>query len=597
MFLNAVKNGVFFRTLLILYFAYLLLSRVAYLNADLPLWEFNIEEKATAYNARNMVLFGDASSGGRDYEPRVSSPLPYLLSCLSFLLMGVSLVSLRLPYALLSVAAIFLFYKVLRKETNPWFALLGTVLLGSSQFVVALNRSAVAENLFILLMAAAFYFFRNFVENKKTIFAFLFGLFAALNLSVKYSGIHFLLVCGTGILLYALAERKNPSAAGRPVLLFTAGSALSLILPGAALLWGRGNGALKTIGWLCKDNLAFDHETFLHNLNFELPLFFLRLFPFVLLIALTGLFLIVLFRLRPLSKTDAFALLWLTLGIVSSLFGFLYYKRLIFLILPVVYLAVKTAYGMWRYLKEPDPPQEGKIGGWRGETIRTAGLTALWWGFSLLIAPSVLFVLTFYFGAHNGKILHATMLAAYMLLPVTNLVCQWIASRNFSRFTASDLKRWLVGGGFCFFIAASVFSLAANEINDTNIFLNPKNLAFQSFENSRDLGKILGPNTTVIGSEMAFRILGFDNKCKFLFNHDGSIDPFAAYKKDVADILSAKDPRYFCLILDYKLGLSALVEFQLSMEKINRHYPRLRLVKTYPFMNSSLFLFDKYGRP
>ena len=80
MFLFLRKKENVFRILLCLYFAYLLWSRLAYLNADSPAYWIDVEEKATAYNARNKVLFGDPSSGGNHYEPMVSSPLPAMVS-------------------------------------------------------------------------------------------------------------------------------------------------------------------------------------------------------------------------------------------------------------------------------------------------------------------------------------------------------------------------------------------------------------------------------------------------------------------------------------------------------------------------------------
>jgi len=144
-FLRRKEN--IFRVLLLLYFLYLLLSRVSYLNSDSPSIELDVEEKATAYNARNQVLFGDYHSGGKAYEPMVSSPLPAVVSYLSFLLLGVSLTALRLPYALLSVLAIFIFYKILNKEVSSWFALLGVMLFGSVYCMLILNRCGLVENL------------------------------------------------------------------------------------------------------------------------------------------------------------------------------------------------------------------------------------------------------------------------------------------------------------------------------------------------------------------------------------------------------------------------------------------------------------------
>ena len=70
------------KTIIFIYFIYLLFSRFFYLHADFPksdiysaYWSCNIEEKAGAYNARNKILFGNWDSGGVNYQPMALMPL------------------------------------------------------------------------------------------------------------------------------------------------------------------------------------------------------------------------------------------------------------------------------------------------------------------------------------------------------------------------------------------------------------------------------------------------------------------------------------------------------------------------------------------
>lgn len=590
MLVSAVRKQNIFRIVLLIYFVYLLLGRLTYLNSDSPVWEFNTEEKATAYNARNKVLFGDWSSGGRDYEPMVSSPLPNLVSYISFLLLGISLFSLRFPYALLSVLAIFIFYRVLKKETGTLFAFFGIALFSSINLIILLNRSATVENLFILFMTLALFYFQDYAENKNGLSIFLCGLFSALNLSVKYSSISFLFISAAAVLIASFSRGRGYAAIVRLYSVFIAGAMIGLILPGLALFFGRATGALEAIKFQCESTSYFNRDLVLRNIKIVYPLFFIQFFSFISLIVIMGLSSMVSLNARKLSKTDIFVLLWLILGSVSALFGLLHYKRLIFLLIPAVYITVKGGYGMWQYLKESGRIlcyREG-INLRRGKGVAQSIRMIIFWCLILIALPSVAKYILFLYGYGKAGFIGLVLLSSFIILPMARGAYSYFTTRDFHLAVVS-LERWFVGACFTFFIILSIISILTNEINNANHIFNKKNHEFLSFEGSRDLGRILKANTAIIGSEMVFRILGFENRCKFIFNHDG----WRPYNWDIEDIISRDDIRYFCLFLDEKNPITIL-QFNSGLDKIRSVYLNLELVKGYKFRHQYYAIYDKY---
>ena len=611
MFVFLRKKENVFRVLLCLYFGYLLLSRVIYLNADSPAHWLDIEEKSSAYNARNKVLFDDSSSGGKNYELMIASPLPAVISYLSFLLLGVSMFSLRLPYALLSVLAIFIFYKVLKKEMNLFVAFLGIVLFGSSYFILLWNRSAVVENLFILFTGVSLFFFQDYEENEKDGSIFLFGLFSALNISVKYSGAYFLVVSTAAAVMLFFKKGRSFSARIRSGAYYAAGVALSLILPVAALLLRRSDGELETLKWLCSVQ-AGNEKNFIENIKIIYPLFFMKHFPLIAWAALTGLFSMLFLRLQKLTRTDAFVLLWLILGSVITLPSALTLKRLIFLLIPLVYIAVKGGYGMWHYLRESNRVRDCGIGGSfdrRKGGLLFAGKMLLGCGLIILLSwaakyalmehdePWHPYIFLFSFStfltkpmAAYAKPISTFILLALTVLPVVGAVSSFAITRDFYQAQGA-LKRWLVALLFVFLTTASVLSIISNEISNANLLFHPQNLEYKSFERSREFGRIV-KNATVIGSEDAFRMLGFENRCKFIFNHAAPINGRHFFNRDIDDIILRRDIRYFCLFVsDSGVYVDAFLP---SFEKIKSAYPDVVLLKSYFFENSLYLLFDKY---
>ena len=608
MFLFLRKKENIFRILLCLYFGYLLLGRVIDLNSDSPDYWLDVEEKAMAYNARNKVLFGDWSSGGVNYDATVSSPLPGIISYMSFLILGVHLVSLRLPYALLSVLALLIFYKVLKKEMNSWMALLGTVLFGSSHYILLLSRSALVENLFILLTAASLSLYQDYEEQGKKASLFLFGLFSALTIAVKYSGVYFFVVSAVGALMIVLCRGEGFLERLRSYGIYAAGVALSLTLPVISLFFGAKDGVWETIKFQCGFHIEAGHS-FSTNQSGYLS-FFVEHLPFISLVALAGLFAMFSLRLRSLTKTDAFVLMWLILGSALAFSCGISYKRLIFLLIAVIYVAVRGGYGMWFYLKSSALTDHGMS----PILVRGKGAMPFVWkmiggcGFVFLVSWAARYVLS---GNGVTSFTPAMLLSTFtnksmfqaggisliislglLVPPVAGAALRFITTHDLCLAVAT-LKKWFVAAILFFSIAAMALSIMTNEVRNCEFLFHPENRKHESFELSRDLGQTVKANATIIGSEMALRFLGFENRCKFLFNHDGGnsrgLDP---RDLDNSDIARRKDIRYFCIALPTNSIL--LDQYLFGISKIKRLCPAMTLLKIYRFGDTVLSLFDKY---
>ncbi|MCL5090749.1 MAG: glycosyltransferase family 39 protein [Patescibacteria group bacterium] len=177
-----------FSWLTIFFFIFLFIIRLVFLTADSELF-FDVEEKASAYNARNLALFSQFKYDNNSYQPIWYLPLSNILSFPIFKVIGVGFFQLRIPYVFLSLIGIFFFYLIIKKETNRIFALLGIVLYGLHNFVLQANRSSLTENFFFVLPLISVYFLQLGFEKKKNHFFFWSGFFIFLSTLVKINGL------------------------------------------------------------------------------------------------------------------------------------------------------------------------------------------------------------------------------------------------------------------------------------------------------------------------------------------------------------------------------------------------------------------------
>lgn len=167
----------------------LIFIRLYHIDADFSSFaSIEPEEKASGYNARNKVLFGDWDSGGGWYQPMVYMPLANLFSYISFSFFGVGTVQLRLPFTILSILSLILFYIVLNKEYGRRYAIFMTAQFGLVPLVVALNRSAINENLSILYVIIIMLVLQS--GGKGVLSLFFLGLLIPAGLLIKIDHIY-----------------------------------------------------------------------------------------------------------------------------------------------------------------------------------------------------------------------------------------------------------------------------------------------------------------------------------------------------------------------------------------------------------------------
>lgn len=597
-----------------LFFALLFFSRIVFLSADSPFWSLNVEEKTLVYNARNKVISGDWDSGGNIFQPILISPLGNLISYLSFSIFDISLLGLRIPYIFLTFIGFIFYYFLLRKEFGRTFALFGTALLSTLYLITLVNRSALAENLFLFLMIMSLFFYQK--GFKKEHYFFLAGLFAFLNLMVKLNGGLFILIPVLALTLTGKNIRKRLAFK----MLFS-GILAGLLVH--AFLFGifYRTGSLISVKYLVLFYLGFidpsqsslDVPVFLssrigdmmrivlHNIviNFrhDIPRFFRLYVPFLPLLGSISIIPLALFGYRRISELDKFNLLWLAGGLLFNSLFYLYYKRLLFLLPPICYFVTRASAMFWNSCFK----KESNATPW----YRLLVPYLLHIIFILLIIK-VIHEIAHYFplefklkGLLERRILLGSLLFISLSFGITVLLDHVYHRGRYYHY----LWRFLFGAYLIFLLYATSYTIVKNvDRSIKNIYLPQEGIKYLTYKNSKDLGEILEP-TTIVGNEIAFRMLGFENHHKFIFNSDGG--QTAYLDKDLKEIINREDIRYFCLFYDQHPSQKlACAQQDERLQTILSHYPRTKLVKVYKHVsldrlfvapvNLDMRLYDKY---
>ncbi|MFH1905647.1 MAG: glycosyltransferase family 39 protein [bacterium] len=562
-----------FSWLVLVFFVLLLLSRVLFLTSDSFRSGFDVEEKCVGYNARNKVLFDNWESGG-DYQPMAFNPLSNLISYLSFSSLGVGLFSLRIPYALLSILGFVLYYLVLKKEFNRYFSFLGTMFLSSITYIAAMNRTAICENLFLFLTIATLFFYQKGLKYYKYFFGV--GLFSFLTLVAKLNGAIFTLATFAAVSFFIFRKKGERKKIFPP---FFAGIALGLLIWVVSLLPFHQVGYFPTLKWLILANTQlidiYQSDVSVQVLNsfravinsiqsnFRLtPMVINGTLPYTTLLGLTSIW-VIFYYCKRISELDKFSILWLIVGILFINLFCLNEKRLVLIIPAMVYLIVKTFTLLWNNRNNKG-------------FIHPQAVAVLFIGF-LLIFSSWLWR----FSQHN---IHNTIFPlpgrnTILFLSLFIGICLALLFNRIRNPMKYCYLRKLAVRLYSFsFLFAIVIS---NYHNIDNFFLSRQNMSFQA---SRDLGRILEP-TTIVGTELAYRFLGFENCHKFIFKHDGGKHNI---NKDIAHILERDDIRYFCLNMDRNKRLD-----DPNIKKMLSYYPKAKLLKIYKCGRFSFALFDK----
>lgn len=150
----------------------------------------NIMEARNFVTAREMLTDGNWLLTTMDGFPRYEKPpLPTWLVAISGSIFGLdSIWALRLPSALVTLLLMFLFFTLSRKLTqHKTYALIATLILGTSFFVIFAGRNGTWDIFANSFMLCGIYYLFQFFENhdKRYRYALLAGLFIGLSFMSK----------------------------------------------------------------------------------------------------------------------------------------------------------------------------------------------------------------------------------------------------------------------------------------------------------------------------------------------------------------------------------------------------------------------------
>ncbi len=564
--------------LVILFFGIILLSRLLFLGADLPSTHVEIEEKPGGYSARNMILFNRWSLYQNWYQPMVYVPVQNLLSYLSFRFLGIGLAQFRFPMALASFFGLIFFFLILLKQTNRWFALLGLSLYAFGFEMTVWNRSGLSENLYFLFIPLSAYFLTKEKLSNKDFFFLVF--FAALNVVVKLDGYSFFLTVALFTLIWSYKLRSWVKNTKFLILGLLAALAVLLAL------------------FVVFD--AFKYVSSMYRFYFEImgnqgPIFngifltfkklssiLLSIDPYILLALLISLPVLLVNRFR-LNRIDWFMIAFLFIGTLSRLqvpADIIYWKRVMFLYFPFVYVIIRTLFLLFDrrdnlFEKERTPEKEfiGLIvsSGWSLATL------AFYFAFFGQSIPRI-----YGFGEYRESFHYAKGTFTYLLL----VILLAVGSFNYLLFFGRNQK---VKNALAISILFLVLlSLSTNSFNVGKIFL-PGNIRYSYQENIK-YAKLIPEEEMIVSHEQGFRAFSYLSNHDFYFNHDGGTNP-VSYR----EVFERKDLRYFILnIEEFFRGRWGLTN-QDRLAFIKEAYPNLRLLGVFMASRVPLAIYDKYG--
>lgn len=122
------------------------------------------DEGLYSHAARNQVLFGTWRTD--EWDNRLVSPLFDLLALVSYALLGVGYVQLRLISVLCATAALPLFYRLLRDDLSPGWATLATALWACDYFWLQYSRLGLLEPGMVAWLVAAAWCWRRALDGR-----------------------------------------------------------------------------------------------------------------------------------------------------------------------------------------------------------------------------------------------------------------------------------------------------------------------------------------------------------------------------------------------------------------------------------------------
>ena len=276
-----------------------LLGRFLDLSADPPLnvafiHAFATDEGYYSFHARAAVLFGERPEPAFWDNERVSPLFDWLLRG-SFSLLGVNLVALRLPQALLGCATVGLLYLLLRhaagRRAAPW----GALFLAWNHLFSVYNRVGMYQTLLTFLVTACALAW--LLSWRRPAWALLAGAAAALALLTSLFSLLFLGGLAVATLLALLvrrppAERGNRAGRGRWAALLSFLAGLALVLVPAVVLFVLPQAELVRRDLARSSALPFYTEALQSVANVFMalyhPFFLLNLLPLCGMLAYSG---------------------------------------------------------------------------------------------------------------------------------------------------------------------------------------------------------------------------------------------------------------------------------------------------------------------
>lgn len=551
-------------------------TRFTFLGADLPSGHVEIEEKAGGYNARNMVVLGHWPLYENWFQSMVYVPVQTLFSYVTFSLFGVGLAQLRLPMVLAGYLGLIFFFLFLLKQTNLPLALLGLFCYAFNFEVTVWNRSALTENLYLFFMPLAVYWLsRHELKEKGTWILVFIG---ALSIVAKLDGYPFLLAL---IIYLAVWSWKNRLV----VRTIKAGFLGISAAVGIWLLLLTFFGAWKYFGPM----YGFYFEMFGKHASFlagilptgqKMISLLLTIDAYLVLAFLVSLPVIIINH-RRLNQTDWFMVVFLLVALVTRLqvpYYFIYWKRLVFLFFPFVYIVFRALYLL---RSNDDLPSSQK------PLKQNVFLTLLFLGIYSLV--TIAGYLNFFSNSINrydfvgsSEAFHYTQSSFIYLLLV--MIAALSLNEGILIFGPIDKLKKPLGGLILFLVA---LSLLTNIAMVGKIYL-PQNIKYSYQENQKYLSRI-PESEMIVGHEQGFRALAYLRKNDYYFNHDGGLNPIS-YR----EVLERRDLRYFILNVEEFWREHWGLPNQIRLAYIKEAYPNLKLIEIIFASKVPLAIYDKY---
>ncbi len=558
-----IKNKYCWLTVLV--FLIILLSRFTFLAADLPSTHLEIEEKSGGYNARSKVLLNHWALYENWYQPMVYMPIQTLLSYWSFSFFGVGLAQFRLPMVFFSFAGLVFFYLFLLKQTNRFWALFGLLFYAFNFEMTIWNRSGLVENLYLFFIPLCLYLLSTDILKGKRLLFLVF--LAALSVVAKLDGYPFYLAIISFLFFWSLKEKFM--AKSIPSIIWGSLAALVVLLALLAFF-----DAFKYLLPMYR----FYFEMFGKQASFlkgllptldKLIALLLVIDAYLFLAFLISLAVLFLYR-RRLNKIDWFMMVFLLLALITRLqvpYYFIYWKRLIYLFIPFVYVISRALFFLNSSLGE-DRLQNN--------FSDLVGLS----GYGVL----VIFLYLKYFNHSIGRFYDfAGFTESFHYTKGSFIYLGLVVVLTFGALCCRRKK--LLLSIILFFV---LLSFIVSGLGVIKIFL-PQNIKYSYQENEKYL-KMIPEGEMIVSHEQGFRAFVYLGKNEFYFNHDGGPNP-----NPYREVLERKDLRYFILNMEEsgseQWGLPNRVRLQL----IKQAYPHLKLLGVFFASHVPMAIYDKYG--